>query len=138
MSGLAIFRPSPQYEDLSKLAQEHFDHDLSPEDKSALRAASRKVSRHTAIGSLVGLGLGVYAAVKLRRVRANVLAALRTAEKPVKVVFADGRTGRFLVTPGLPEQRPHLFSRPCCEVDCCQVALFADYEQSQSRTCPST
>lgn len=121
MTGLAIFRPSPQYEDLSKLAQEHFDHDLSPEDKSALRTASKKVSRHTAIGSLVGLGLGVYAAVKLRRVRANVLAALRTAEKPVKVVFADGRTGRFSPPRDCRNKTPptvfFCLTGLCCEVE---------------------
>jgi hypothetical protein len=95
MAGLALFRPAPQYEDLSKLAQEHFDQDLSADDKNTLRAASKKVSRHTMLGSIVGLGLGVYAAVKLRRVRADMFAAFRTAEKPTKVVFADGRTGEL-------------------------------------------
>jgi len=95
MSGLAIFRPSPQYDDLSKLAQEHFNADLSPDDRSALRAASSKASRHALIGSVLGLGLGVYAAVRLRRVRADIFAAFRGAEKPTRVVFADGRSGEF-------------------------------------------
>lgn len=95
MSGLAVFRPAPQYDDLSKLAQEHFDHDLSADDKDTLRTASKKVSRHAMLGSFLGLGLGVYAAVRLRRVRADMFAAFRTAEKPTKVLFADGRTGEL-------------------------------------------
>ena len=111
MSGLAIFRPSPQYDDLSKLAQEHFNADLSPEDRSALRAASRKASRHALLGSVVGLGLGVYAAVRLRRVRADVFAAFRGAEKPTRVVFADGSSGRFII------------SFPRCVADLCTVWL---------------
>ncbi|KAB5577994.1 hypothetical protein GE09DRAFT_1214207 [Coniochaeta sp. 2T2.1] len=90
MAGLAVFRPAPQYDDLSKLAQAHFNHDLSPDDKSTLRAASRKVSNHTVLGSLLGLGLGAYAAVRLRRVRADMFQAFRGAEKPTRVVFADG------------------------------------------------
>lgn len=101
MSGLALFRPTPQYEDLSRLAQEHFENDLSADDKNALRTASKKVSRHTMLGSVLGLGLGVYAAVKLRRLRADMFAAFRTAEKPIKVLFADGRAGE---------------SFPCCAI----------------------
>jgi hypothetical protein len=93
MSGLAIFRPSPQYEDLSKLAEEHFNKDLGPEDRQTLITASKRVSRHALIGSAVGMGLGLYAAVRLRRVRMEMFNALRGAERPVKVVFADGRTG---------------------------------------------
>lgn len=105
MSGLAIFRPSPQYDDLSRLAQEHFNNDLSPDDKNSLRAASRKLSRHTLLGSVVGLGLGLYAAVRLRRIRADMFAAFRGAEKPIKVVFADGRTGECSASSTFPQWR---------------------------------
>ncbi|KAL1871573.1 hypothetical protein VTK73DRAFT_2037 [Phialemonium thermophilum] len=91
MSSLALFRPTPPYEDLRQLAEEHIRHDLPPEDRDTLRNASSRVSRHAAIGTLLGLGLGVYTAVRLRRVRAGVFNALRTAEKPSQVVFRDGR-----------------------------------------------
>jgi hypothetical protein len=93
MSGLALFRPTPQYNDLSELAQQHFNHDLTPEDRDTLKAASGKIPRHAMLGSLLGLGLGVYAAVRLRRVRADVFAALQSAKKPTRVVFADGSSG---------------------------------------------
>lgn len=93
MSGLALFRPAHQYDDLQKIANEHFKHDLGPEDRETLKSASKKIPTHTMIGSMLGLGLGVYAAVRLRRVRADMFASLRAAEKPVKVIFADGRTG---------------------------------------------
>ncbi|RKU47665.1 hypothetical protein DL546_009008 [Coniochaeta pulveracea] len=92
MSGLALFRPAHQYDDLQKIANEHFKHDLGPEDRETLKSASKKIPTHTMIGSMLGLGLGVYAAVRLRRVRADMFASLRAAEKPVKVIFADGRT----------------------------------------------
>lgn len=103
MAGLAVFRPAPQYEELSKLAQEHFNHDLTDDDKACLRTASRKVSRHALLGSVLGLGLGIYGAVRLRRMRSSMFAAFKLAEKPARVVFTDGRSGEFFRAP-LPFQ----------------------------------
>lgn len=90
---LAAFRRSQQHDDLARLAETHLRDDLNAGDRDVLRQASTRVSRDAAIGSLVGIGLGVWAAVRLRRVRAGVLSALRAAERPTKVVFADGRMG---------------------------------------------
>lgn len=89
----ALFRKSPQHEELGKLADEHIQHDLEPSDRDALVKAATSITMPTAIGTLVGLGLGVYAALRLRRVRADMFQAFRATEKPTHVVFANGRQG---------------------------------------------
>jgi hypothetical protein len=48
---------------------------------------------HAGIASLAGLGLGVYFAARLRKMRLAYFNAFRAMEKPVEVRFADGRTG---------------------------------------------
>lgn len=89
---LAAFRKSQQHEDLAKLAEEHFQHDLDESDRDVLKKSARTVSVHAAVGSLVGLGLGVYIAYRLRKARLDVFNAFRAVEKPTHVVFAGGRT----------------------------------------------
>ncbi|KAI1341737.1 hypothetical protein F5Y15DRAFT_346058 [Xylariaceae sp. FL0016] len=103
----AAFRKSEHHDDLGKLAEEHLKHDLEPEDRDALIQASSRVTIPAAIGTLVGLGLGVYAAVRLRRIRADMFSAFRAAEKPSHVVFADGR--REIVPDITPLMRPSRF-----------------------------
>lgn len=99
MQSLAAFRRSPHQEDLARLAGTHMREDLDDSDRVALRQASARVSRWAAAGSLVGIGLGVWAAVGLRRARAGALSAslsrATAAERPARVVFADGRSGEF-------------------------------------------
>lgn len=90
---IAAFRSSPQHQDYGKLAEEHMKHDLEQSDRDALVKASRRVGLPTTVGTLVGLGLGLYAAVRLRKVRANMFNAFRAAEKPNHVLFANGRKG---------------------------------------------
>lgn len=80
-------------EDLAKLAEEHMKHDLEPSDREVLEKAAGKVSVPAAIGTIVGLGLGVYAAFRLRKARVGMFNAFRATEKPTHVVFAGGRTG---------------------------------------------
>lgn len=46
---------------------------------------------------MAGLGLGVFAAVRLRRMRVAYFQAFRAMEKPVELRFADGRVGKFMV-----------------------------------------
>lgn len=92
MSGsLAAFRDERSAE-LRKLAEEHLQHDLTQSDRDTLRSAGSKVGTHAKIGSLLGLGLGIYCAVRLRTMRVAYFRAFRAMEKPVKVEFADGRT----------------------------------------------
>ncbi|KAF4345148.1 hypothetical protein FBEOM_854 [Fusarium beomiforme] len=90
MSGLAAFRSSKS-DELRQLAEEHFQHDLNENDREALKRAGSKVSTHTTVGSLVGLGLGLYCAFRLRKMRLTYFNAFRAMEKPVEVKFADGR-----------------------------------------------
>ncbi|KAJ5082894.1 hypothetical protein N7532_011937 [Penicillium argentinense] len=79
-------------DDLSKLADQHMQHDLQPEDRNALKSAASTVSLWTTVGSAVGIGLGLYAAIRLRSTRKAFFAAVRAQERPTSVVFADGRT----------------------------------------------
>ncbi|RYO83400.1 hypothetical protein DL766_006821 [Monosporascus sp. MC13-8B] len=87
----AAFRRSPRHEDLAKLADEHIKHDLEPSDRDALVKAARSVTMPATLGTLVGLGLGVYAAFRLRKVRGDMFNAFRATEKPTHVLFANGR-----------------------------------------------
>ncbi|KAJ4268980.1 hypothetical protein NW762_003051 [Fusarium torreyae] len=88
---LAVFR-NGRSTDLRRLAEEHLQHDLSQEDRDVLRRAGGKVSTHAAVGSLLGAGLGMYCAFRLRSMRVAYFNAFRATEKPVRVQFADGRT----------------------------------------------
>ena len=80
-------------DDLAKLADYHIQHDLSSSDRDALKSAAKTVSLWTTVGSAVGIGLGLYAAFRLRTSRKAFFDVFRAAEKPTQVVFADGRTG---------------------------------------------
>ncbi|KAF4478568.1 hypothetical protein FAGAP_12320 [Fusarium agapanthi] len=88
---LAAFR-SGRSDELRKLAEEHFRHDLNDNDRDILRTAGSKVSTHATVGSLLGLGFGVLCAFRLRKMRLAYFNAFRAMEKPVEVKFADGRT----------------------------------------------
>jgi len=89
-SSLAIFRKG-MGPDFNDLAEEHLKHDLEPSDREALKKGASTVSRHVTIGSLVGLGLGVYLAYRLRRARTGLFNAFKTHDKPVALKYADGR-----------------------------------------------
>ncbi|KAL9129562.1 MAG: hypothetical protein Q9217_002018 [Psora testacea] len=89
---LAALRKSDR-DELSKLAEEHMQHDLRQTDRDALRSAASKFGTHATIGSLLGLGLGVFLAFRVRTARTNMFNAFRAREKPTMVQFADGRTG---------------------------------------------
>ncbi|KAJ5156427.1 hypothetical protein N7492_009230 [Penicillium capsulatum] len=79
-------------DELTRLADEHLQHDLRAEDRDKLKSAASTVSMWTTVGSAVGLGLGLFAAIRLRTTRRAFFAAIRAQERPTKVVFADGRT----------------------------------------------
>jgi hypothetical protein len=82
-------------DELAQLADQHVQRDLQPDDREALKSAARKVSLWTTVGSAVGIGLGLYAAFRLRSSRKAFFEAFRAQEKPIKVVFVDGRTGAY-------------------------------------------
>ncbi|KAI0101898.1 hypothetical protein GGR51DRAFT_563110 [Nemania sp. FL0031] len=88
---LAIFRSSQENNDLKKLANQHIHSDLEPSDREALRKATARVATVTTLGSFIGLGLGLYASIRLRKVRTDMFAAFRAAEKPSFVMFPNGR-----------------------------------------------
>ncbi|KAI0485872.1 hypothetical protein F4859DRAFT_512063 [Xylaria cf. heliscus] len=88
---LALFRRSEQHDELKRLANQHFQSDLEPSDRDVVRRATTRIATATTVGSLVGLGLGLYAAVRLRKVRTEMFTAFRATEKPSSVVFANGR-----------------------------------------------
>jgi hypothetical protein len=92
---IAAFRKS-DYNELAELAQEHLQKDLQPGDREILQKASTKVGTQAAIGSIIGVGLGLYGAYRLRRMRLDVFNALRATELPTHVKFADGRLGRWI------------------------------------------
>jgi hypothetical protein len=60
-----------------------------------LKTAAKKVGTHATVASLAGLGLGVFAAIRLRSMRVAYFKAFRAMEKPVELKFADGRTGEL-------------------------------------------
>jgi len=90
LESLAISRKNASHE-LAQLAEEHMKHDLQQSDRDALNDASRKFSTYTAIGSILGLGLGAALAFRVRRARTEYFKAFRAIEKPTHVKFADGR-----------------------------------------------
>lgn len=60
-----------------------------------MNAAAKSLSTYATVGSVVGLGLGVFFAYRLRANRTAMFNAFKAAEKPVEVRFANGRTGKF-------------------------------------------
>jgi len=106
---LAIFRKS-MGTDLGALAEEHYRHEyvhhptirpslttrsLQESDREKLKSAASTVSTYATIGSVVGLGLGVFLAYRLRANRTAMFQAFKASEKPTEVRFANGRTGEF-------------------------------------------
>lgn len=94
MSILAALRTSPT-EDLAKIAEEHMQRDLKPEDRALLRRAAGKVSTHATLGSLLGLGLGIFTAFRIRSNRVALYNAMRVLSRPTELVFENGARGLF-------------------------------------------
>lgn len=93
---IALLRKNPASDELAQLAQEHLDHDLQQSDRDALLTAAKKFTTYATIGSLVGLGLGVTLAFRVRSSRTSLFNAFRAMEKPTHVLFEGGRTGTCL------------------------------------------
>lgn len=82
-------------DELAKLADQHLQNDLQESDRDTLKAAAARISTWTLIGSAVGIGFGFYVAFRLRSARKTMFEAFKAQQKPVSVVFADGRTGMY-------------------------------------------
>lgn len=95
---LALLRKNVGPE-LASLAEQHIQHDLTENDRQVLNKAAGKLSTYTTVGSLVGLGLGVALAFRIRSIRTQTFKAIRAAEKPTHVRFADGRERESLCFP---------------------------------------
>jgi hypothetical protein len=89
----AAFRKSDRAE-LVKIAESHLNNDLSSADRDLVKNAGAKLRTHATVGSLVGLGLGLFFAFRIRRSRREMFNAFRVAEKPTHIQFAGGKTGR--------------------------------------------
>jgi len=98
---LAAFRKS-YGDELANLAEQHLQHDLEQSDRDALKSAASKVGTHATVGSIIGLGLGIFLAFRLRQNRTAMFKAFKAIERPTSVVFADGRTEQ------LPDLAPML------------------------------
>jgi hypothetical protein len=70
---------------------------LEPSDRDALKSAASKLSTHANIGSLVGLGLGLALAWRIRSTRVKMFEAFKASKKPTHVRFADGREGSSFI-----------------------------------------
>ncbi|KAK4694363.1 hypothetical protein P7C71_g3211, partial [Lecanoromycetidae sp. Uapishka_2] len=95
-------------DDIAKLADEHFKHDLRDTDRDTLKTAASKVGTHATIGSVLGLGLGLFLAFRIRSARTQMFNAFRTAEKPTHVRFADGREVVELTVKSYTEAIPNI------------------------------
>jgi len=87
---LAAFRKRAG-DDLANLAEQHMQHDLTEEDRKALKSAANTLSTHVLIGSVAGLSLAAFLAFRIRSTRRVMFSAFRATEKPTHVRFADGR-----------------------------------------------
>lgn len=89
---LAAFRRDRQHDELAQLAESHFQHDLTADDREVLKGAASTISWHASLGSVVGLGLGCFLAYRARGLRRNWLNQFRTSDQPKQVIFHSGKT----------------------------------------------
>ena len=79
--------------EIAFMAENHLKGDLRDSDREALRSARNKHKFHRTIGTYLGLGLGLFSAFRYRKSRMQKYTAFQAREKPIFVVFADGRRG---------------------------------------------
>jgi hypothetical protein len=77
---------------------------LQETDKKTLVSAAGKVQTHALIGSLVGVGLGAFLAIRLRSNRQKLFSAFKAAEKPTVRIWRARHE-----SPG-PGASQHMFS----------------------------
>lgn len=87
---LALLRKNAGQE-IAQLAEEHLKHDLQDSDRDALMRAASKISTHVTVGTILGLGLGVLLASRMRKQRLQLFDNFRASVKPTHLKFSDGR-----------------------------------------------
>ena len=90
--------------ELAKLTEDHLQHDLRQSDRDALKSATASVSTGVMVGSLIGVTAGIVLGLRVRSTRTAMFNAFRAKEKPVKVVFEDGREGESILSDNLLSQ----------------------------------
>jgi len=94
----ALFRPHPN-DELARIGEAHLKRDLSADDRARLRTAASKVTNYTTVGSLLGLGLGAAMAYRIHTNRVALYNAFKMVNRPVEVIFPNGRRGTSLSLP---------------------------------------
>jgi hypothetical protein len=97
---LAYFRRH-RGEELQRLADRHFEHDLQPEDRETVKKAAGQFSTWTAVGSIVGLSAGLLLTLRFRAARMRAYEAFKLKDKPTGLQFANGRVSH---TPRSPRK----------------------------------
>ena len=83
----------PTNDEMVLLIKNHLQHDLTDSDRDALQSAVKKFRTRCAVSSILGAGLGVIIAFRLRRSKMLRFTTFQSQERPMHVRFADGRTG---------------------------------------------
>jgi hypothetical protein len=91
---LAYFRRH-RGEELQRLADRHFEHDLQPEDRETVKKAAGQFSTWTAVGSIVGLSAGLLLTLRFRAARLRAYEAFKLKDKPTGLQFANGRVSHL-------------------------------------------
>lgn len=76
-----------------QLARHHYENDLTTTDRELLEKAGNRVGIYTTVGASLGLGLGVFLSLRVRRAGMQFYNAAKKVERPVAVQFKDGHTG---------------------------------------------
>jgi len=88
-------RASGPQKEYAKLAEVHLEHDLTQQDRELLEKAAGKISFHVTAGSIIGLGLGVALAFRMRSSAIKFINVLQKTERPTHIQYADGRAVPF-------------------------------------------
>lgn len=79
-------------EEHKKLFMEHYKR-LNDSDRGRVRSAFYTIYTYVALGASVALGVGLFLGSRSRGSRLKTLMGFKTTEKPIAIVFANGRTG---------------------------------------------
>ena len=99
-----------------KTLRDHWEDDLSQDDRFVNRKAQRTTDRHFLIDNLVSSGPGLVGAHRIRANRTVLLRALRADARPSHIVFSSGQTGMIPDRQDCTEQLGHANVNPLTDV----------------------